>query len=131
MNKCDEKSPTVLIIEDDQILLRMLEGALTKRGFTVLEAKNGFDGIRVLDTHTPTLILLDIHMPQMDGLTMLERIRAGGKHIPVLMLTNLNDPDFIARAAELGVVEYLIKSEWEIDDIVKKVAERLLPDTHR
>ena len=131
MNKGDQKSPIVLIIEDDQILLRMLEGALTKRGFTVLEAKNGIDGIRVLDTNTPTLILLDIHMPQMDGLTMLERIRTGGKRVPVLMLTNLNDPDFIARAAELGVVEYLIKSEWEIDDIVKKVAERLLPDTHR
>lgn len=118
-------SPSILVIEDDQILLRMLANALSSRGFRVLEAKNGADGIALLESEKPALVLLDIHMPQMDGLTMLRHLRDTSARVPVMMLTNLSDPDYIARAAELGIVEYLVKADWEIDDIVKKVSARL------
>ena len=61
----------------------------------------------------------------MDGITMLRNLRASGKKASILMLTNLNNPNLVADAAELGVSEYLVKSDWEIDAIVAKVEEKL------
>ncbi len=118
-------SKTILIVEDDQVLLRMLSNMLTQHHFTVLEAKNGIQGIDVINQQTPDLILLDIDMPQMDGMTMLRRLHDGGKKVSVMMLTNLNNPNLIADAAELGVTEYLVKADWEIDEIVQKVEQKL------
>ncbi len=121
----DPTSKTILIVEDDQVLLRMLANMLTQHHFAVLEAKNGIEGIEVINEKTPDLILLDVDMPKMDGITMLKRLHEGGKKISVMMLTNLNNPNLIADAAELGVTEYLVKSDWEIDEIVQKVEQKL------
>ena len=75
----------------------------------------------------PDLILLDIIMPVMNGIAMLEKVRldAWGKNVKVIILTNLNDAEKMADAVILKSSDYLVKSNWKIDDIVAKVHERL------
>lgn len=121
---------TILIVEDDQILLRMLANMLKEKGLIVLEAKNGLEGMEQIGAKTPDLMLLDIDMPQMDGITMLRNLKENNIKVPTLMLTNLTNNTYIADAAELGVKEFLVKSDWEIDDIVAKVEEKLLHSHH-
>lgn len=111
----------ILIIEDDAVLSGILARALGNEGVSVSTARNGNEGLETLVATTPELILLDIDMPQMDGVTMLKNLRAGGNTTPVMILTNINDPAHIADAAEHGAYEYLVKADWEIDDIVKKI----------
>lgn len=115
----------ILIVEDDTVLLQMLGNVLRQHDFIVFEAQNGIEGIAHIKTDSPDLVLLDVDMPQMGGLFMLKTIRGNGNKTPVMMLTNLNNPNSIADAAELGVTAYLIKADWEIDDIVNKVKEKL------
>lgn len=116
---------SVLIVEDDQILLRMLANMLKEKGLNVLEAKNGLEGMERISAKTPDLMLLDIDMPRMDGIAMLRNLKENNIKVPTLMLTNLTNSTYIADAAELGVKEFLVKSDWEIDDIVTKVEEKL------
>ena len=121
------KRGTVLIVEDEQSLRQTLVDKLTREGFDVLEAKNGEEGLeRALKKH-PDLILLDIIMPVMDGMTMMKKIHEDkwGRGVPVIMLTNLSDIERVSKAVESGVYEYLIKSDWKIGDLVKRVKEKL------
>jgi DNA-binding response OmpR family regulator len=115
----------ILIVENDTVIAKILSHTLTENGFAVTEARNGLEGIEMTVTQIPDLILLDIDMPKMDGLTMLKELRKAGNTTPIIMLTNLNNPDHIADAAEHGVREYLIKADWEIDDIAAKVRAKL------
>lgn len=75
----------------------------------------------------PDLILLDIVMPKMDGMTMLAQLREDewGKTARVITLTNLSDTEKVAEAIEHGSYEYLVKSDWKIEDVVAKVREKL------
>jgi DNA-binding response OmpR family regulator len=115
----------ILIVENDTVITKILAHTLTQNGFSVAEARDGVEGIEIADTQRPDLILLDIDMPKMDGLTMLKELRKSGNTTPIIMLTNLNHPDYIADAAEHGVREYLIKADWEIDEIAAKVKAKL------
>ncbi len=118
----------ILIVEDEAPLLHALVDKFTHEGFTVLEAKNGEEGLGLALKEHPDLILLDIIMPIMDGMTMFKRLQEDdrGKDIPVIMLSNLSDFDSIAEATQSGMLHsYLIKTHWKIEDVVKKVKEKL------
>ena len=119
---------TVLIVEDEVSLIIALRDKFFHEGFTVLEAKNGEEGLGVaLDKH-PDMILLDIIMPVMDGITMLKKLRESGewgKTAQVIILTNLNEAEKVSEAMAAGTYEYLVKSDWKIADIVNKVKEKL------
>lgn len=93
----------------------------------VLEAKNGEEGLVLALDKCPDLVLLDIIMPKMDGITLLHKLRQNEKckEMKVIMLTNLDDMSKIADAIEEGSSEYLIKSDIKIEDIVQKVKEKL------
>ncbi len=122
------KQHTVALIEDDRSLSDILTAELKKAGFAVLQGFNGEEGLLLIEPHKPDLILLDISMPKMDGITMLRELRKredGKRQTPVLVLTNLDDFGKIAEATELGVLGYLQKSEWHLDDVIKKVKETL------
>lgn len=118
---------TILIVEDETSMLRALTDKLSREGFAVLEAKNGKEGLEIALKEQPALILLDIVMPVMDGMTMLKKLRADtyGKNVPVILLTNLNESEKIAEAVESGVYDYLLKTDWKIEDVVKRTKERL------
>jgi CheY-like chemotaxis protein len=117
----------VLVVEDEPALKRILSDVLVKGGYEVITANNGKEGLSsALDNH-PDLILLDVIMPVMDGIAMLHELRqdAWGKSAEVILLTNLSGTDKIAESKAEGVHDYLVKSDWSLDDIVKKVKEKL------
>ncbi|MDO8521236.1 MAG: response regulator [bacterium] len=118
----------ILIVEDEAPLRNAVADILSFEGFTVFQAKNGQEGLDLALKEHPDLILLDLMMPVMDGLTMLEKMRQDqewGKNASVILLTNLNDPEKIAQATEAGSYDFLVKSDWNIEDVVKKIKLRL------
>ena len=118
--------PTVLIVDDEQDLVMMIKIKLESEGFRVIEAYDGEEALEKVK-EKPDLILLDIMMPKMDGLTMLEKLRedSWGKKVPVIILTNLSSGAEMSRSAEGGVSGYLVKTDWKLDDVVKKIKETL------
>jgi len=118
---------TILIIEDEIGLRQLLRGKLEGEGFDVLEAENGKTGLEASLNHHPNIILLDIVMPVMDGLTMLKELRKDewGKNASVIVLSNLNDAEKIGEGMEKNVYDYLVKSDWEPDDIVSLIKKKL------
>lgn len=122
-----EKKNILLIIEDEKSLLDALKDKFKLEGFEVLTAENGEQGLTEAVKKEPDIILLDILMPKMDGLTMLKKLRDDGwaKGTPVIILTNVNDLNQIAKAVENLAQAYLIKADWKIEDVVKLVKEKL------
>ena len=120
-------SKTILIVEDEQFFLDTIKDKLKEEGFNTVEAKNGKEGLNAaLNTH-PDLILLDIVLPEMDGLTVLRELRKDqwGKDAKVIFLTNYPFEEKVGEALNLGVTEYIIKANWKMSDIVGKVKEKL------
>lgn len=118
----------ILIIDDEPSLLEALAERLTQEGFITLEAKDGVEGIKTaLEVH-PDLILLDLMMPLMDGIEVLRKLRSDpwGEQANVLVLTNLNDEHTIHDALQTHTYEYLIKADWSLEDLVKKIKEKIV-----
>ncbi len=117
----------ILIVEDDLDLLEILVKKFTIEKFKVFQAVNGKIGLEEALKNHPDLILLDIIMPVMDGMTMLRKLRedAWGKEVPVILLTNLSDESKVSEGMQHGVYDYLVKANWNIDEVVKKVKSRL------
>ncbi len=117
----------ILVIEDDQQLRAVLEDKFNKEGYAVEVAENGQIGLEMALSTNPDLILLDLVMPVMDGMTTLHELKRNQKtlSIPVILLTNLSDSDKAVEAASNGVYDYLVKSDWKLEDILIKVAEKL------
>jgi len=113
----------ILIIEDERSLSRALEIKFLKAGFIVDSVFNGEDGIRLLESNTYSLILLDLVMPKMDGFAVLTILKAKKNRIPVFVLTNLNQQNDVKRAKELGVKDFFIKSNTPISVIVDRAIE--------
>lgn len=118
----------ILVVEDEAPLRNAVSDILTFEGFQVFQAKNGQEGLEIALKEHPDLTLLDLMMPIMDGLTMLEKLREDkdwGKTASVILLTNINDPDKVAQATSAGSYDFLVKSDWNIEDVVKKIKARL------
>lgn len=120
-------APRILIIEDDPSLRKALNNKLSLEGFTMLETTDGKAGLEMALQEHPDLILLDIIMPVMDGMTMLAELRkdSWGKDVPVIILTNLLDADKISESLSKQVYDYLVKTDWSLQEIIKKIRERL------
>jgi len=119
----DQQKPTVLVIEDDELLCQMYERKLNINGYDVEIALNGIQGLTKAKLVKPAIILLDIMMPLKDGMTTLEELKADEttKDIPVVMLTNLSGHEYIEKALEMGALGYLIKSNSDPGEVVQKV----------
>ena len=127
MSEQKEKSKTIAIIEDDPVLAKTLEDALKDAGYKTVRADNGKTGLALVLKEHPDLILLDIVMPQMDGITMLNSLRQDywGGDVPVIVLSNLSEPAEITEALAHSAFDYLVKSSWKLNDVVKKVESKL------
>jgi DNA-binding response OmpR family regulator len=125
MNHYSDKK--ILVIEDDRVLRRVITDNLKSEGFVVIEAEDGLVGLEKALKEHPDLMLVDVVMPRMDGIAMLEKLREDdwGKGAHVIMLTNLSDTEKIAFAAKKGVSDYLVKADWDIASIVDKVKEKI------
>ncbi len=117
----------ILISEDEGPLLQVLGEKFTNEGFVVFKAKDGIEAVDMALREHPDLILLDVIMPRMDGIMALQKIRedSWGQGVPVIILTNLNDADTAGEALKNRAYDYMVKSDWKLDDVVKKVRERL------
>ncbi|OGL67741.1 hypothetical protein A3B21_00920 [Candidatus Uhrbacteria bacterium RIFCSPLOWO2_01_FULL_47_24] len=117
----------ILVVDDDAALLEALETTLKAEQFQVTTARNGKEGLKKIKENKPDLVLLDIVMPQMDGITMMHKLQdnPGTKNIPIIFLTNLSDVDTISKVIREGMFDYLVKSEWDINDLVSLVKKRL------
>lgn len=123
----EKQQKHILIVEDDELLLGILRDEFSKEGFEVSLARNGEQGLLAALAKHPDLILIDILMPKMDGITMLKKIRENpaGVKTPVIILTNLNDTETITKALENGAYDFLVKSDWEPKNLLKRVKEKL------
>lgn len=118
----------ILIVEDDVLLVKAISYEFEQENFEVFTAGNGEDGLAMAEQHLPDLILADINMPKMDGLAMLKALRATewGKDILVIMLTNYSDEQRVLEALSQKAFYYLVKSDWDLSQIVAKVKEKLV-----
>jgi DNA-binding response OmpR family regulator len=117
----------ILVVEDEIELLKVIESQLKDKNFEVVTATDGVEGLDAALRERPDLILLDIVMPKMDGMAMLAKLRrdSWGKNAKVILLTNLGDTEKVAEAIKLGTYDYLVKADWNINDVVKLVNDRL------
>jgi len=114
---------TILLVEDDEFLRRMYTRKLESAGFSVVTAADGEKALALIAGTCPDLVLLDIIMPKKDGFEVLKDLRAAHetKELPVILLTNLSEPETITRARALRANEYLIKSHFLPSEIVAVV----------
>src|SRR3990167_306592 len=116
----------ILVVEDELAYLKLLHDQLTAKGYEVLEAKNGKAGLEMAKNEKPDLILLDIRMPIMDGMTMLGLLRQdeNGKNTKVIMLTNLEPDDkIVGKVLNEQPSYYFVKSDIQFNDLLEKIKE--------
>jgi predicted signal transduction protein with EAL and GGDEF domain/DNA-binding response OmpR family regulator len=108
----------VLLVDDDPVARMLTATALVERGWQVIEADSGPAGLAAFDRHLPELVVLDALMPGVDGFAACEQLRGrtAGTHVPILMLTGLDDEASIARAYEVGATDFFVKtnSQWTL-----------------
>lgn len=117
----------ILVIEDEATLQRALLEFLEAEGFETISASDGEAGIEMTKAKKPDLIILDIILPKKDGYKVLAEIKKDPEtqKIPVILLTNLESPEDIQRAFDLGATTYLVKSNYKLEDVVNRIKEML------
>ncbi|MDP2587365.1 MAG: response regulator [bacterium] len=111
----------VLIVEDERPIAKALELKLNHSGF---EAKAVFDGeqaLQMLESETFDVVLLDLMMPKTDGFAVLEELKKRGISVPVVVVSNLNQPEDIEKAKTLGAADFFIKSDTPLSGVVEHV----------
>ncbi|OJX41191.1 MAG: DNA-binding response regulator [Chloroflexi bacterium 44-23] len=120
----------ILIIEDDQAIVRVLKRSLTYEGYQVESALEGEDGIRKYQQFRPDLIILDWMLPGMDGLDVCDRIRSFGDKLPILMLTAKDTTHDRVQGLDSGVDDYMVKP-FEIEELnarIRALLRRTIPE---
>lgn len=118
----------ILVLDDEEVITEALSRKLQVGGYNVLVQKNGEDGLKTALSEQPDLILLDMVMPKMDGITFLDHLRASGdwgKNVPVIVLTNLESGDQVQKSKDRGVFDYLVKTNWTLSDVLSIVNHAL------
>ena len=116
----------IVLVEDDEVLAKVALTELTDAGFALIEAEDGGKGLGMALSEHPAIILLDINLPVMDGLTVMKNLREDvwGKKVPVLIFTVVEpDNKVMHTITQYEPSYYLVKSKWKIEDIVNRVKE--------
>ena len=117
----------ILVVEDDPILKNLLGHTFAGK-YQTLYASDGNEAIALFEQNKPSLVLLDLMLPTMDGFAVLENIRARAdttKNVPIIVVSNLGQDKDKERAKSLGATDYLVKAEVSIEEIVAKIQETL------
>jgi len=117
----------ILVIEDEEILLNLLQRKLTTEGYEISVARDGDEGLKVMKEVKPNLILLDIIMPKMGGFEVMEEMNKDKelKKIPVIIISNSGQPVELDRAQNLGAKDWLIKTEFDPQEVIDKVVKQI------
>lgn len=117
----------ILFIEDEPSLQQTMGEILRQEEFNMIAALDGEEGLKKVKEERPDLILLDLILPKLDGFEVLKQIKANPEtaKIPVIVLTNLEGATEIDKALELGATTYLVKANYEIDEVIDKIKQNL------
>ena len=110
----------LLVVDDEPNIRELLSTSLRFAGFEVVSAANGRDALAAADTHAPDLAVLDVMLPDMDGFTVTRRLRASGKHFPVLFLTAKDDTEDKVTGLTVGGDDYVTKP-FSLDEVVARI----------
>lgn len=118
---------TILFVEDESALQKTFGKVLEEEGFQVVPALDGDVGLKLAKLRKPDLILLDLILPRINGFEVLREIKQDPelRHIPVIVLTNLETMDNVDKAIELGAKTYLVKANYSLKEVINKVKETL------
>lgn len=113
----------ILVVEDDKYLSNAYMAKLTRIGFEARLAGDGDEALSMLNDYTPDLILLDLIMPRKDGFSTLKELKANPKwkDIPIIITSNLDQQEDIDKGMRMGAMDYVIKTEMQVDDFLKKI----------
>jgi DNA-binding response OmpR family regulator len=113
----------VLLVEDDAFLSSLLKTRLTRENVEVQHAKDGQEALDALKSYKPDLILLDLILPKKSGFEVMEGIRQDPQlsSAPIIIISNLGQPEDIQKGQELGAIEYFIKAKTSIDDLIGNI----------
>lgn len=117
----------ILIIEDDEFLAKMMARVFEENGLTCELASSGKEGLKKATSVNPRLIILDIILPDLDGFSILSKIKSfpATKRIPVIIISNLGQEEDVQQGLKLGAKDYIVKSDLSIDAVVAKVKKYL------
>jgi two-component system, OmpR family, alkaline phosphatase synthesis response regulator PhoP len=117
----------ILVAEDDKYLSTAYKLKLSKSGFDVRIAADGVEVMTVLNEFVPDIVLLDLMMPNKDGFETLKEIKSQDKwkNIPVIVASNLGQAGDIDRATQLGAIDYVIKSDLSMEELLNKINSHL------
>lgn len=118
----------ILVVEDEEVLAKVLQEKLEKSGYKVTVASDGEDALAKAKDVSPDAIVLDLLLPKKNGFEVLEVLKSDQalKMIPVVVVSNLGEDSDIKRALSLGAADYYVKSEHPINEIVEKIQNVLL-----
>jgi len=117
----------ILIAEDDIFVSEVYSVKLIEMGFEAIIVRNGNEALKEIETRPPDLMLLDIMMPELDGIELLGRLHEKGilGKFPIILLTNVNEKEMIKKAEEYGVDDYLVKSHHTPAEVIEVVNKKL------
>lgn len=111
----------ILIAEDDAVLRSLYVKKFNMDGYDVVTAEDGEQALKLIQEQKPGMVVLDIHMPKMDGFQVLQQFPKNTRQFPIIMLTNFDQSDFKLRAQELGADDYFVKKDMTIHTLVDMV----------
>ncbi len=112
----------ILLIEDDSFLRELMSEKLRNAGYNVIEAADGNEGLKKIQTEKPSLVLLDLILPGIDGFDLLREFRKELKiEVPIIVLSNLGNKDDIDRVMAAGANDYLIKAHFTPTDVLERI----------
>jgi len=117
----------ILLIEDEKIMIDLLQRKLTQKGYEISVARDGEEGLKEMREIKPDLVLLDIIMPKMGGFEVMEEMGKDKelKKIPVVIISNSGQPVELDEAQRLGARDWLIKTEFDPQEVVDKVIKQI------
>ena len=117
----------ILFIEDEPALQESFKSAFARKGYELMQAMDGDDGLARMRVDKPDMVLLDLILPKKHGFEVLQEMKNDAvlKELPVIVLTNLENSEDVEKALELGATTYLVKANYSLEEIVQKVEEAL------
>lgn len=122
----------IVLVEDDEILAKVVFTELTDAGFDVSQAFDGEKGLEMVQKERPDLVLLDLVLPKKHGFEVLKELKKGSytRRIPVILLTLLGEDEDIKKGIALGADDYLVKSSHTTAEVIEKVKDFFAKDRH-
>lgn len=112
---------SLLVAEDDAVLRSLYVKKFELAGYRVRIAADGEETVRMIEEEAPDLLILDIHMPKLDGFQVMEHFPKAARKFPVVLLTNFDQSDFKVKGSELGAADYFVKKDMTIRTLLDKV----------